>query len=86
MVRSAHRHHSLDVSRGVCCSRNIVVVVLIIRGRRWLIRCRVKNIPEKRHCDQDGMSARIAGTKETKDTVLFPSMHQLDTACSVQAP
>ena len=36
--------------------------------------------------DQDGMSARIAGTKETKDTVLFPSMDQLDTACSVQAP
>ena len=64
----------------------IVVVVLIIRRRRWLIRCRVKNMPEKRHSDQDGMSARIAGTKETKDTVLFPSMDQLDTACSVQAP
>ena len=58
----------------------IVVVVLIIRGRRWLIRCRVKNMPEKRHSDQDGMSARIARTKETMDTVLFPSMDQLDTA------
>ena len=64
----------------------IVVVVLIIRGRRWLIRCRMKNMPEKRYSNQDGMSARIAGTKETKDTVLFPSMDQLDTACSVQAP
>ena len=64
----------------------IVVVVLIIRGRQWLIRCREKNMPEKRHSDQDGMSARIGGTKETKDTAPFPSMDQLDTACSVQAP
>ena len=64
----------------------IVVVVLIIRGRQWLIRCRVKNMPEKRHSDQDEMSARIAGTKKTKETALFPSMDQLDTACSVQAP
>ena len=64
----------------------IVVVVLIIQGRQWLIRCRVKNMPEKRHSDQDGMSARIAGTKETKDTVLFPNIDELDTACSVQAP
>ena len=43
-------------------------------------------MPEKRNSDQDGISARIAGTKETKDTALFPSMDQLDTACSVQAP
>ena len=49
----------------------IVVVVFIFRGRRWLIRCRVKIMPEERHSDQDGMSAMIAGTKETKDTT-FP--------------
>ena len=71
-------------SLGVCVIVVIiVVVVLIIRGRQWLIRCRVKNMPEKRHSDQDEMSTRIAGTKETKDTALFPSMDQLDTACSV---
>ena len=43
-------------------------------------------MPEKRRSDQDEMSARIAGFKETKDAVLSPSMDQLDTACSVQAP
>ena len=36
-------------------------------------------MPDKRHSDQDGMSARITGTKEIKDTVLFPSIDQLDT-------
>ena len=67
-------------SLGLCVIVVIIVVVaLIIRGRRWLIRCRVKNMPEKRHSDQDGMSTRITGTKEIKDTVLFLSMDQLDT-------
>ena len=70
MVRSAHRHHSLVVSWWGVIVIIIIVVALIIRGRQWLIRCRVKNMSEKRHSDQDGMSARIAGTKETKDTVL----------------
>ena len=42
MVRSAHRHNRLVVSRGGVIVVIIVVVVLIIRGRRWLIRCRVK--------------------------------------------
>ena len=86
MVRSSHRHHGLVVSRGVCHSRNYSCSGIDNWGRWWLIRCRVKNMPEKRHSDQDGMSASIAVTKETKDTVLLPSVDQLDTACSVQKP
>lgn len=63
-----------------------IVVILIIRGRQWLIRCRIRNMTEKRHSDQDGMSVRIAGTKETKDSIVFPIMDQSDTACSVVSP
>lgn len=64
----------------------VIVVILIIRGRQWGIRCRIRNRAEKRHSDQDGMSVRIAGTKETKDSIVFPIMDQSDTACSVVSP
>ena len=67
-------------SLGVCVIVLIIVVgVLIIRGRQWLIRCRMKNMPEKRHSDQDGMSGRIAVDQENKGHCTFPSMFSTGT-------
>ena len=61
----------------------IIVAVVLIKGKQWLIRLRMKDMQVKRHDSREEISASIA---LSKGTVAATIMGQSDTLCSTQAP